>query len=399
MENTPGETRKRAGTFDETDKRPRTFNETRKRAGTFNKTGKRAGTFSEVLARAEAGHSLTRQELLVLLEARGEKELQALFRAADRRRHLTMGDAVHLRGIIEFSNYCRQNCFYCGLRAGNGKLRRYRLQPEEIVAVAKEAIALGYGTLVLQSGEDPYYTADMLCRVIQGIRRLNPEVAITLSVGERSYADYRQFRAAGADRYLLKHETSDPQLFARLRPGTSLEARLERLAWLRELGYQVGSGNMVGLPGQTWESLADDLLLLQELDVEMAGIGPFIPHPDTPLAGTRGGTLEDTLKVLACARLLLPFAHLPATTATGTIHPRGRQLALQAGANVVMPNVTPAEYRPHYTIYPNKICIAEAASHCRLCVEGMIASLGRVVAKGPGHSPKPAFSVTNSGKE
>ncbi|MGE5673953.1 MAG: [FeFe] hydrogenase H-cluster radical SAM maturase HydE, partial [Mycobacterium leprae] len=201
--------------------------------------------------------------------------------------------------------------------------------------------------------------------------------------------EYAVMKAGGADRYLMRHETSDPELFARLRPGTSLEERVERQRWLLELGYQVGSGFMVGLPGQTAESLANDILLLRELDVEMAGIGPFIPHPDTPLGQCTGGTLEMTLKVLAAIRLVLPMVHLPATTAVGSIDPFGRQKALNCGCNVIMPNVTPGRYREGYQLYPNKICLVEEPVHCRPCVEAIIYSQNRNVARGKGHSPKP----------
>jgi biotin synthase len=350
--------------------------------------------FMEVLEKARGSHRLERHELIVLLQARGE-EVDALGRAADGVRAASLGDEVHLRGIIEFSNYCRRNCLYCGLRRDNRKLRRYRLTPGEILAAARKAAGLGLPTIVLQSGEDPHYTAPVLADII---RRLKEEVgvgAVTLSVGERSFEDYRLWREAGADRYLLKHETADAALFARLRPGTTLRDRLLRLKWLRELGYQVGSGNIVGLPGQSLETLAADILLMRELDVEMAGIGPFIPHPQTPLAKEPPGELELTLKVLAIARLLLPRAHLPATTALGTIHPAGRRLGLCFGANVIMPDTTPPPYRYYYQIYPGKAGLHEEMETTLVSLKNLIFSLNRRVGSGPGHAPKIQGGMNN----
>lgn len=330
---------------------------------------------------------LSRQDIYVLLVAAEGGEL---FRAADEVRRRYVGEQVHLRGIIEFSNYCRRNCHYCGLRVGNQKLPRYRLDPGHILAVARRAEQLGLGTVVLQSGEDPAFAAGTVAELIYVIKR-ETGLAVTLSLGDRPREDYACWREAGADRYLLKHETADAALFARLRPGTTLEERLQHLRDLRELGYQVGSGNMVGLPGQTLDSLADDISLLRELDVEMAGIGPFLPHPDTPLAEARPGSVELTLRVLAVTRLALPWAHLPATTALGTADPLGRQKALSCGANVIMPNVGPTECRPLYQIYPGKICLDEGAETCLGCLRTMVRSMGRTLGAGPGHSPKPHF--------
>jgi biotin synthase len=359
---------------------------TEKRQKTDVQTGQSGGFAKEALKKAAAGEELEKAHLVALLAAEGEIKNQ-LFRLADEVRAKYMGNQVHLRGIIEFSNYCIQNCLYCGLRHDNTKLFRYRIEPEEILAIARQAAALGYGTLVLQSGEDPWYTAEMLADLVRQIKdSLN--VAVTVSAGERERADYELWREAGADRYLLKHETADPGLYARLRPGHQLAERVEKLQWLRELGYQVGSGCMVGLPGQTLETLALDLMLLKELDVEMAGLGPFIPHGETPLAGERSGSADLTLNLLATARLVLPWTHLPATTSLGTIDAQGRQKALQVGANVVMPNVTPARYREHYQIYPGKICQQEEPDHCRGCVEGWVTALGREIGHGWGQSPK-----------
>lgn len=342
--------------------------------------------FAEALLRAANEEKLDREAIVILLSALPGEEERALYSLADAFRARYVGDEVHLRGVIEFSNHCRRRCLYCGLRADNRSLARYRMQPEEILAVARRGVELGYGTIVLQSGEDPWYTAEMLADLVAVIKELG--VAVTLCVGERPREEYKRWREAGADRYLLKQETANPELYQRLHPDMSWEERLTRLRWLKDLGYQVGSGNIVGLPGQTLEDLAADLLLLRELEVEMAGIGPLIPHPDTPLRGCPAGSLPLTYRVLAVARLVIPWAHLPATTAVGTLDPNGRRLALQRGANVVMPNLTPRKYRAHYQIYPGKICLQEEPEDCRECLEGMIRSLGRRVGRGPGHGLK-----------
>jgi biotin synthase len=334
---------------------------------------------------SEDGRSATLEDVTVLLGAGGE-DRPKLFRLADSLRSHCMGDEVHIRGIIEFSSNCSQNCKYCGLRAGNRLLQRYRMEPGEIMAAAREAAGLGIKTIVLQSGQDDYYTADMLAGVIYGIKS-QLDVAVTISLGLRSRADLRVLKAAGADRYLLRHETADPGLFAWLRPGTTLEERLECLYTLRELGYQVGSGNMVGLPGQTLATLARDAILLRDLEVEMAGIGPFVPHPDTPLGSSPGGETEATLVFLAVTRLLLPRVHLPATTALGTINKQGRRMALECGANVIMPNVTPLAYRRGYAIYPGKVGRdLEPAENVRQ-IFSMLEDMGRRVGRGYGHSP------------
>lgn len=339
-----------------------------------------------LIARAEAGADLSRDELTCLLSLGGEEQ-KALFAAADRVRARVMGDGVHLRGLIEFSNICRMDCCYCGIRRSNRHVRRYRMTPEEIVAAAQGAWRLGYGSVVLQSGEGDALDPEELAGVVRQIKATTP-LAVTLSVGERTREEYALWRQAGADRFLLRHETADPELFARLRPGRRLEQRIQCLLWLRELGYQVGSGFMVGLPGQTVGTLADDILLLKRLNVEMAGIGPFIPAPHTPLADAAPGTVEQTLNAVACVRLTIQDAHVPATTALGSIHPRGRQLALACGANVIMPNVTPGKYREHYQLYPNKICLREEPEQCAPCVAALIVGEGRFVATGPGHSPR-----------
>jgi len=336
----------------------------------------------EILGRLETGARPSRDDVVALLTS---SEEQFLFSYADKIRERCLGDEVHLRGIIEFSNYCVKNCLYCGLRRGNRRLVRYRMTADEILETAAEGAAAGLKTIVLQSGEDPHFTAKELSRIIAAVKE-RYDVAVTVSVGDRTKRDYRLMKEAGADRYLLKHETSDPELFSRLRPGTTLQDRIKRLRWLKELGFQIGSGNMVGLPGQDAETLADDIMLMQELEVEMAGIGPFIPNSDTPLARAQGGDVATTLKVLAVARIVLPNTHLPATTALGSIHPEGRQMALARGANVVMPDITPVGYKKLYRIYPNKICIdEEGTTQCIPCISALIASSGRSVGTGYGH--------------
>jgi biotin synthase len=320
---------------------------------------------------------------------------ELLVRAADAVRRRCLGNDVHLRGIIEFSNHCVKNCHYCGLRRDNLRLGRYRMNTDEIMAAGAEGARLGLKTLVLQSGEDPFYSADMLGHIIATLKEQH-DVAITLSVGDRSKKEYKTMKEAGADRYLLKHETADAALFERFRPGTRLAGRVRRLEWLKELGYQVGSGMIVGLPGQTFQTLIDDILLMQGIGVEMAGIGPFIPHPDTPLRSAAPGSADLTLKVLALARLALPFAHLPATTALATMHPTGRELALAGGANVVMPDITPLQYKRLYEIYPNKACVSEDAGHSVSRIRGMIIKTGRTIATGHGDGPRRVGPNTGS---
>ncbi len=347
-----------------------------------------ASAVSEILSNPDGLENLEKEDVCcLLLSEGGDRDL--LFSCADRTRELHVGNDVHLRGIIEFSNHCVKNCFYCGLRRENDRLERYRMTIDEIIDAAREGVGVGLKTIVLQSGEDPFFTADMLARLI-GRLKDEHDIAVTMSVGDRSREDYALMRDAGADRYLLKHETADPELFSRLRPGTTLDGRIRRLELLKELGFQVGSGSMVGLPWQTVDSLADDILLLKRLDVEMAGMGPFIPHAHTPLAGCTGGGVEMTLKMLAVARMMLPFTHFPATTALASIDPEGRQRALKSGANVVMPNITPVRYKKLYEIYPNKICIAEeGATECLPCITGIIRQSGRTVATDYGHGKKP----------
>ncbi|GAB6183757.1 [FeFe] hydrogenase H-cluster radical SAM maturase HydE [Thermodesulfovibrio hydrogeniphilus] len=286
------------------------------------------------------------KELLV------ETPFDKVAKMADEIRKQIHGNIVHLRAIVEFSNYCRCNCLFCGLRRDNKKIVRYRMNSHEIIKAAEEAVQAGFRTVVLQSGEDPLWSAKKLSEVVKEIKKFN--VAVTLSVGELSYRDYAILKDAGADRYLLKFETSDERLFKALKPDTTLEKRIQCIKCLKELGYETGSGIIVGLPGQNIDSLVDDLLLMKELELDMIGIGPFIPHPETPLRKAPLGNPLITLKVLAIARILLPYANIPATTALGAISPSLRLKAFFCGANVVMPDTTPDQYKRLYDIYPGK---------------------------------------------
>ncbi len=323
---------------------------------------------------------LSKEELIQILFA---APTQGLFAAADRVRKHSVGDGVYLRGLIEFSSYCKNDCMYCGLRRSNARAQRYRLTPDQIVNTAQQAVKLGYKTLVLQSGEDGWFDADKMCQIICAIKKM--DVALTLSMGEKSREEYAAYRKAGADRYLLRIETTDKNLYEKLDPGMHFDNRVRCLQNLKELGYEVGSGSLVGLPGQTLESLAEDLLFFKKLPVDMAGIGPFIPHPHTPLGNeTTDGHFELSLKMMALMRLLLPDINIPATTAMETLHPQGRLRALQCGANVVMPNVTDTSYRKQYQLYPGKICTGDNAAQCRGCIQAKIESIGRFVSHGKG---------------
>lgn len=309
-----------------------------------------------------------------------------IFSLADKVRHDYVGDDVHLRGLIEFSNICKCQCKYCGLQSNNKSVERYRIQPDDIIHYAKHAVEMGYRTIVLQSGEDNFYSQDVMCRIIEGIKNL--DVALTLSIGERSYDDYKAFKDAGADRYLIRIETTDRNLYKSLHPNMDFDNRLRCLNDLKNLGYEVGTGCLVGLPGQSVESLAEDILFFKEINADMIGIGPFIPHPQTPLAGAPAGNFTLALKVMALTRILLKNINIPATTAMETLNPNGRIIALQSGANVVMPNVTTTEFRKKYEIYPGKICVNENPDKCRNCIEAKIKSIGRTISTGYGFRKK-----------
>lgn len=338
----------------------------------------------ELLTKAYRTHTLSKDEIIFILEHLTESVRALLFELALKTKRAYYGDKVYLRGLIEFSNICRQDCLYCGIRASNSKVKRYRLSLDEILACCDEGYALGYRTFVLQSGEDLWYTEDVLLDLVHRIKTKYPEVALTLSIGERDVREYQRFYQAGADRFLMRHETASKYLYERLHPTMTFENRRACLQALKEIGYETGAGFMVGLPGQTRADLAEDLCYLQELHPDMIGIGPFIPHSETPLGHERGGTVEETLVMVALARLLVPDSLIPATTALGTLHPEGRELALKAGANVVMPIITPPSVRKQYQLYENKICTEDKAEDCRFCLEGRIRKAGFEVDWGRG---------------
>lgn len=338
----------------------------------------------KLLLKTEIGKSLSRAEIIELLKMPGDCT-RDLFATADRIRQREVGDEIYLRGIIEFSNYCERNCLYCGLRKSNNKLSRYRMTDDEIINTAQEIKKSRIPTVVLQSGEDSFYSADRICRLIEQIKN-ETGLVITLSIGERSTADFQLFLQSGASRYLLKQETVSPELYKYLRPGCMMDQRMQCLQSLKLLGFETGTGNMVGLPGQTLEVLADDLLFMKQLDADMLGIGPFIAHPDTPFAGIENDDIELTLRVLAIARLLTRNTNIPATTALATLHPQGRLLALQAGANVVMPDFTPENYRIHYDIYPRRTDVGSATEIISK-LEKDIQSIDRILLYSEGNRP------------
>ena len=330
---------------------------------------------NDLIQKLRETRDLTDAELLALIGS-GDSD-QALFKAADEVRRENYGDEVYLRGLIEFTSYCKNNCLYCGLRAGNAKAERYRLSEDEILSCCAEGYKLGYRTFVLQGGEDPYFTDDMFCGIVSDIKEKYPDCAVTLSIGEKPRESYERYFCAGADRYLLRHETADPAHYAKLHPANmGLENRKRCLFDLKDIGYQVGSGFMVGSPFQTTETLLADLRFLRELQPDMIGVGPYITHKDTPFWDQACGSLELTLRMLAILRLMFPYALLPSTTALGTIAPNGRELGLKAGANVVMPNLSPVGVRDKYSIYDNKICTGEESAQCRGCLERRIESAG-----------------------
>lgn len=320
----------------------------------------------------------TKSEFVELIKCAEDSEaVRRLKEEAVRIREIYYGKKVFTRGLIEYTNYCKNDCYYCGIRKSNANAKRYRLTEDEIMACCENGYELGFRTFVLQGGEDAYYTDDRMVEIIKKIKESYPECALTLSIGEKSYESYKCFREAGADRYLLRHETANEEHYRKLHPEKmSLAVRKNCLYDLKKLGYQVGAGMMIGSPYQTVEDLAEDLVFLKELQPEMVGIGPFIPHHDTQFAKEPAGSVEMTLFLLAVIRILLPKVLLPATTALGTMDPLGREKGLQAGANVVMPNLSPVKNRKQYELYDNKICTGEEAAECRGCMGKRAASVG-----------------------
>ncbi len=324
---------------------------------------------------------LTDEELTALIDTNDKDAAELLRKYADETRQRYYGKKVFLRGLIEVSSYCRNDCIYCGIRRSNKDAQRYRLSREEILSCCENGYELGFRTFVMQGGEDGTFTDEFMCSVIAEIKEKYPDCAVTLSLGERSYESYKRMKEAGADRYLLRHEAASQELYSKLHPEEmSLQNRKDCLFALKELGYQVGAGFMAGAPYQTTAHLAADLRFLQELQPQMIGIGPFVPHHNTPFADFKGGTLELTLRLLGILRLMFPKVLLPATTALGTIAPNGRELGLKTGCNVVMPNLSPVKVRKKYDLYDNKICTGEEAAECRGCLQRRIESAGYEVA-------------------
>ena len=318
---------------------------------------------------------LTNSELSTLLNTNIYDN--KLRECADNVRQEYYGTDVYIRGLIEFTNYCKNDCYYCGIRKSNKLADRYRLSKNDILECCKEGYKLGFRTFVLQGGEDPYYTDEKICDLVSTIKENYGDCAVTLSIGEKSKESYKAYFDAGADRYLLRHETANESHYNRLHPESmSLKNRKQCLFDLKEIGYQVGSGFMVGSPYQTTENLIEDLRFLQQLEPAMIGIGPYLTHNQTPFKDKENGSFDLTLKLISILRLMFPYALIPATTALGTINPKGREMGLQAGANVVMPNLSPVSVRKLYTLYENKICTGEESAQCRGCLENRVKYAG-----------------------
>lgn len=333
----------------------------------------------------EENRALAREEWAELIRNRNPETAEYLFERARKIRIRHYGHGVFIRGLIEFTNYCRNDCYYCGIRKSNGKAERYRLTEEQILSCCEQGYGLGFRTFVLQGGEDGWYTDDRMAHIVSKIHSGWPDCAITLSIGEKEYESYRMFYEAGATRYLLRHETYDSDHYAKLHPPSLSSAHRQKCLWnLKKIGYQVGTGFMVGSPFQTPENLADDMLFLKELNPQMVGIGPFIPHHDTPFADEKAGTVELTVYMLGLIRLLLPKVLLPSTTALGTIAPDGREQGILAGANVVMPNLSPSQVREKYLLYDNKLCTGDEAAESLKNLDARMQAIGYhiTVAKG-----------------
>ncbi len=335
--------------------------------------------------------SFSDEELKELIEY-DETINEELRLRADKIRRENYGTDVYLRGLIEITNYCKNDCYYCGIRCSNRNADRYRLTKDEILSACECGYELGYRTFVMQGGEDTHFTDDRICDIVSSIRGKFEDCAITLSLGEKSYESYKRYFDAGADRYLLRHETAEDEHYRKLHPDSmSLDNRKKCLYDLKKIGYQVGSGFMVGSPYQTTENLVSDIRFLQELQPDMIGIGPYICHKDTPFADCENGTMELTIRMISILRLLFPYALIPSTTALGTISPVGREMGLKAGANVVMPNLTPVKYREKYDLYENKICTGEEAAECRGCLEQRVKAAGYNVVTSRGDVARGRF--------
>ncbi|KAF5066515.1 [FeFe] hydrogenase maturase subunit HydE [anaerobic digester metagenome] len=339
----------------------------------------------ELIDKLYSNKELTAPEFKALIEGRTQALSEYLFEKSRQVRMTHYGNDIYMRGLIEFTNYCKNDCYYCGIRKSNSKVQRYRLTEEDILNCCQTGYELGFRTFVLQGGEDCYYTDEKLVCIIASIKKQHPDCAITLSIGERSHESYLAFFNAGAERYLLRHETASAQHYSMLHPpNLTLASRKSCLFDLKQIGFQVGAGFMVGSPFQTVDNLVEDLLFIKDLEPHMVGIGPFIPHHQTPFANEAKGSLELTLFMLGLIRLLLPEVLLPSTTALGTIDPLGRELGILAGGNVVMPNLSPVSVRNKYMLYDNKICTGDEAAECRFCMQKRMEGIGYqvVVSRG-----------------
>lgn len=335
--------------------------------------------------KVKQSRNISLEQLKLLLETNDDESIRFMREEAVKVCQKTYGNQVFIRGLIEFTNFCKNDCYYCGIRRSNSQADRYRLTKEQMLDCCASGYELGFRTFVLQGGEDGYFTDDKICDLVSAIKEKYPDCAVTLSIGEKSKESYKRYFDAGADRYLLRHETADEAHYKKLHPEEMSLAHRKQCLWdLKEIGYQVGCGFMVGSPGQTVETLYEDLQFIRELQPHMVGIGPFISQKDTPFADKASGTMEQTLKLLAIIRLIQPHVLLPATTALGTIHPKGRELGILSGANVVMPNLSPVNVREKYKLYDNKICTGDEAAECRYCMENRMKSIGYevVVSRG-----------------
>ncbi len=344
--------------------------------------------FREVTDSVKRTRRVSKDQLRRLLEYADEGNDEYLFEAARDAAERSFGKEVYLRGLVEFTNYCKNDCYYCGIRRGNANAERYRLTEDEILFCCDVGWNIGFRTFVLQGGEDPFFTDDRICQIVRKIKETRPSCAVTLSIGEKSLESFQRFYEAGADRYLLRHETANEWHYGKLHPASmSMENRKKCLHDLKKIGFQVGCGFMAGSPFQTIDHLYDDIVFMRELEPHMIGIGPFIAHRDTPFKDEPDGSVNLTLKLLAILRLLFPKALIPATTALGTIDALGREKGILAGANVLMPNLSPPHVRRKYLLYDGKICTGEEAAECNMCLRRRVERIGYHVADSRGDHP------------
>ena len=344
--------------------------------------------FKNIVDTLKATRAISLDQFVCLLKTDGEEEKEYLFEAAREVSEQVFHKEVYLRGLIEFTNYCKNNCYYCGIRCGNANADRYRLTEDEILSCCDIGEKIGFKTFVLQGGEDPFFTDEKICDLVRKIKEKHPSCAVTLSIGEKSYESYKKYFEAGADRYLLRHETANEEHYSKLHPESMSGAeRKQCLRNLKEIGFQVGCGIMVGTPFQTLDNIYEDILFMQELQPHMIGIGPFIPHKDTPFKDEPEGSVGITLRLLAILRLLFPKVLLPATTALGTADATGREKGILAGANVMMPNLSPANVRKKYLLYDGKICTGEEAAECNQCMRRRVERIGYHIADTRGDHP------------